>query len=389
MLTFLLAMNMHLAVAQQNTSEEFASKLMLRSRGIVDTLASDEFWGRGYIKNGMTKAAGFLESQFKKLGLVSFAKNSFLQPFDYPANSFPGKMEVNINGKDLKAGEDFIVSAESKYARGKFDLVQADSNLFINRKSMVVVKTESKLTWSVSPEVADYTMIQVLNTSLDQSPKEIKLSVDQQFIPEFKAANVLGYVKGTAHPDSFLLITAHYDHLGGMGSETYFPGANDNASGIALLLNVATYYAANPQPFSIGFICFAGEEAGLKGSDFYVKNPLFPLKTIKFLLNTDLAGTGEEGITIVNASEFPGAFATLNAVNDEEKLVTKINARGKAANSDHYYFSEKGVPAFFMYTLGGIKAYHDVFDKASTLPLNEQADLFKLIIKFYEALQNN
>ena len=111
-----------------------------------------------------------------------------------------------------------------------------------------------------------------------------------------------------------------------------------------------------------------------------------PLKNIRFLINTDLAGTGEEGITVVNATEFPKEFAMMNAVNDDQKLLAKINARGKAANSDHYFFTEKGVPSFFFYTLGGIKAYHDVFDKAATLPLNEHADLFKLVVGFNEKL---
>jgi Zn-dependent M28 family amino/carboxypeptidase len=54
-----------------------------------------------------------------------------------------------------------------------------------------------------------------------------------------------------------------------MGKDTYFPGANDNASGTSLLLGLAKYYAANPQPFTIAFICFAGEEAGLKGSKYF------------------------------------------------------------------------------------------------------------------------
>jgi hypothetical protein len=66
-----------------------------------------------------------------------------------------------------------------------------------------------------------------------------------------------------------------------------------------------------------------------------------------------------------------------------------VNVRGKAANSDHYFFTEKGVPAFFFYTLGGIKAYHDIFDKPETLPLNEHEDLFKLIIAFNSKLMGN
>ena len=386
MFTFVSACEAQNISIGNTNMEKSASAVLAISRSYVDTLTSPYFWGRGYTKDGMGKAAVFLQNEFRSIGLTSFEQSNYLQNFTYPVNIFPKEMEVKIDGKKLKPGEDFIVAAESRSANGKYDLQQADSNIFINRASMVIVKTSSKLTWSVAPEMADYTLIEVLNTSIKKSPKEIKLEIDQKLIPDFKAANVLGYVKGTQYPDSFLLISAHYDHLGGMGEDTYFPGANDNASGVALLLNLAKYYAANPQPYSIGFICFAGEEAGLKGSEYYTNHPYFPLNKIKFLLNTDLAGTGEDGITVVNASEFPQAFALLNEVNDRHQYVSKINARGKAANSDHYYFSEKGVPAFFFYTLGGIKAYHDVFDKATTLPLSEQADLFQLVIKFYNKL---
>ena len=136
------------------------------------------------------------------------------------------------------------------------------------------------------------------------------------------------------------------------------------------------------------FRSLAGEEIGLLGSKYFTERPLLPLKSIRFLINTDLAGTGEEGITVVNATEFPNEYALLNTVNDQNKFLVKINARGKAANSDHYFFTEKGVPAFFFYTLGGIKAYHDIFDKPETLPLNEHEDLFKLIVQFNKKLMN-
>jgi hypothetical protein len=67
----------------------------------------------------------------------------------------------------------------------------------------------------------------------------------------------------------------------------------------------------------------------------------------------------------------------------------EVKIRGKAANSDHYYFSEKGVKAFFIYTLGGIKAYHDVYDKAETLPLTKFEELFELITRFSDYLQHH
>ncbi len=353
---------------------------------IVDTLTSPYFWGRGYTNDGMKKAADFLSNEFKNYGLEPINSKNYFQSFSYPVNTFPGKMQVNINGKDLEPGKDFIVSPETKGVKGSGDLDQLDSIQFINRKEMVIITLQDKLTWSVAPEAADYSLILVDKKALDKSPTTFKVNIDNKFINNFKAANVCGLVKGTVKPDSIIFITAHYDHLGGMGKDTYFPGANDNASGISLLLNLAQYYAKHPQKYSIGFICFAGEEAGLIGSKYFTENPLVPLKNIRFLINTDLAGTGEEGITVVNATEFPKEFGMMNAVNDENKYLVKINARGKAANSDHYFFTEKGVPAFFFYTLGGIKAYHDVFDKAPTLPLNEHEDLFKLIIKFNEKL---
>ena len=96
----------------------------------------------------------------------------------------------------------------------------------------------------------------------------------------------------------------------------------------------------------------------------------------------DLLGTGDDGLMVVNATEFEAQFNTLANINSEKKLLPKIDKRGKARNSDHYWFTEKGVPAFFIYTLGGIAAYHDVFDKAETLPLTKYKEVFQLITEF-------
>ena len=353
---------------------------------IVDTLTSPYYWGRGYTNKGMSKAADFIFTQFQSFGLVPLKGKSFLQNFSYPVNTFPGKMEVRVNDVLLQPGKDFIVSPESRGIKTNGKLRQADSTKFIDDANRLIIKLEEKLTWSVSPQQEDYTLILVDKKAINSLPVSYIINIENKPVKNFKAANVCAMVKGTVYPDSIIFITAHYDHLGGMGSEIYFPGANDNASGVALLLNLANYYSTHPQTYTIGFICFAGEEAGLVGSKYYTENPLLPLKNIRFLINTDLAGTGEEGITVVNAYEFPNEFSILKTVNNEHNLLTKINARGKAANSDHYFFSEKGVPAFFFYTLGGIKAYHDVFDKAQTLPLNEHEDLNTLLIKFIEKL---
>jgi len=355
-------------------------------RKMLDTLTSTHFWGRGYTNDGMKKAADFLAAELKAYGLQPLEGKSFLQPFSYPVNSFPGKMYVNINGKELVPGKDYIVGAESKGIKASGELMKGDSVQFFNRKERLVIKLQDKLTWTVATEAADYTTLLINKKAVNGEPRDFEVHIENKFISNFKTSNVCALVKGTAMPDSFIFFTAHYDHLGGMGKDTYFPGANDNASGVSLLLNLAQYYARHPQKYSVAFICFAGEEAGLIGSKYFTDNPLVPLKQIRFLINTDLAGTGEEGIMVVNATEFTKEFEWMKAINAEHKLLADVKARGKAANSDHYFFTEKGVPSFFFYTMGGIQAYHDVFDKAATLPLNEHEDLFNLLIKFNEKL---
>ena len=359
---------------------------VLIGRKMLDTLTSTHFWGRGYTKDGLHKAANFLASKFKEYGLLPLYGKSFFQNFNFPVNTFPGAMHVEINGKKLVAGADFIVSPESRGIKASGKLQLADSVTFVNPDDHIIFKEENKLTWSVSSKLANYTLILLNKKTFNEKPVSFTVKIENSFVENFAAANICAYVKGTTLPDSFIFITAHYDHLGGMGNTTYFPGANDNASGVSLMMELARYYAQNPQPYSIAFIAFAGEEAGLVGSKYFTDNPLVPLTSICFLLNTDLAGTGTDGITVVNATEFPEKFAWLNQVNDENKLLVKINARGKAANSDHYFFTEKGVPSFFFYTLGGITAYHDIYDRAETLPLNEFEDLFKLIVLFNNKL---
>lgn len=355
------------------------------ARQVVDALTSPHFWGRGYTNRGLEKAAEYLSGQFKLLGLQPIG-NSYLQAFKMDVNTFPGKMELSINNKPLRPGIDFIVSPDSRGLNGKAILQAVDSVQFFDLKKKLIITLKDKLTWSVAAEPTDHTAIFVQKDAVEALPATATVQVEQQAVKGFEAYNVLGQVRGTRQPDSVMVFSAHYDHLGGMGADTYFPGANDNASGIALLLNLAKYYAAHPQPYTMVFIGFAGEEAGLVGSKYFTEYPLVPLQNIRFLVNVDLVGTGDEGITVVNATTFTKEFKLLQHINQQQEGFSFIGARGKAANSDHYWFTEKGVPSFFIYTLGGIRAYHDVYDRGATLPFTEYNDLFQMLTGFASSL---
>ncbi len=88
----------------------------------------------------------------------------------------------------------------------------------------------------------------------------------------------------------------------------------------------------------------------------------------------------------MNGSVFNNKFDQLKQINEELDLLPQIKMRGAACISDHCWFDRNKVPNFYIYTLGGIPAYHDVYDRPETLPLTEFEDYFKLIVKFIDQL---
>ncbi len=387
-------------------------------------MASSSMHGRGYVNGGDSVAAHYLKTEFKKFGLKSFG-DDYYQKMSFAVNTFPDIISLKADDKILSPGADYIVFAHSSTVSGTFRVAYADDNLAgdskkfkkFQRKSLcnkivivndtgkqtkalndllgnqhrskVIIALKDKLTLSTAQEAfPDYALIEMLRTSY-AFPSVISIDIKNKFLPNHQSQNVIGYIQGSTYPDSFIVYSAHYDHLGQMGKDTYFPGANDNASGCAMLLNLAKYYSMpeHKPKCSIAFMAFCGEEVGLLGSKYYTEHPLFPLKNIKFLLNMDIMGTGDDGITVVNGSVFKKEFDALKEINTTNNFIKDVKIRGKAANSDHYFFSEKGVRACFIYTMGGISAYHDIYDRPETLPLNEFEDLFNLITKFGDYLQ--
>ncbi|MBC7694028.1 MAG: M28 family peptidase [Burkholderiales bacterium] len=359
------------------------------ARKVIKKLCSKEFSGRGYVNDGVNKAASYLSKEIKNIGLNKFGK-SYSQFYNLRVNTFPGAMSVVLNGRELTPGMHYLIYPSAKTTKEGFQLFKTDSVTYKatdgKREVPLQVKLKKKLTYTVESDLSDNTIIELLKDSFPNELKTIDVIFENKLVRDFKCQNLCGYVKGTQHPDSFIVFTAHYDHLGMMGKETCFPGANDNASGVSVLLNLAKYYKAHPAKYSVSFIFFSGEEAGLLGSKYFSNNPLFALSKIKFLTNLDLLGTGDDGIMVVNATVFKEQFEKLNSINTEKHYLKQIKQRGKAANSDHYWFTELGVPSFFIYTMGGIQAYHDIYDIDKTLPLTKYIEVCQLLIEFNSKL---
>lgn len=394
--------------------------ITVRGRAWLDTLTSPAFEGRGYVNDGDRIAADWIAKQFERFGLAPM-KGAWFEPFQFNVNSFPDSVRLSVDGQELQPGTGFIVDPESGSASGSYPLVHItpDDLITPERRRMAmgvlsgkavmvhwppsknpdslrlfhqwerdlmhyapVVKRVAKLTWSVAQEAQPFPLFEVNSAALTDSSSSVRLQVSNKLLSRHQARNVMGMVKGKSK--KWVIIGAHYDHLGRMGPDALFPGANDNASGVAMLLSLAEHFAAkgHAPKHNLLFVAFAGEEVGLLGSQWCVTDRPVEWKDVSLMLNLDILGTGDDGIMVVNATAQQKAFDRLVAINSSKGYLKEVKARGPACNSDHCPFVQRGVPSIYIYTLGGVAHYHDVRDRAETLPLTEFADIHALLRDF-------
>jgi Peptidase family M28/PDZ domain len=196
--------------------------------------------------------------------------------------------------------------------------------------------------------------------------------------------NVAGHLAGAgALADRYLIIGAHYDHLGrvvpaGPGAPApaigeFYPGANDNASGVAVLFELIRLAAASDAMIpnagvsrrSILFVNFGGEEVGLKGSGYMASNPPIPVENIDLMINIDTVGQMDGDRLYVSgvgtADRLPDLVASANTRPLDLSL-----AQGGWSGSDHMSFNTKEVPVLFIFG-GPYPEYNTPADRGSAL----------------------
>lgn len=394
------------------------------AENIINEICSKDYHGRGYGMGADKKTAEFIVSELKSFNLKKFSKN-YLQKYKLNTNTLCGKNQLVLNENDLHPGIDFLISASSPSISGKFQVIElkediiSDSLKFkkfiqqdfsnyvllidtlgVNDKSFkdayyyiteqnvlkakAIIKIEDgNLTFVPSQIQKKFPLIVLKRNAYKKKVNTVNLNIEATFFKNYKTQNIIAYIKGKT--DTSIVLSAHYDHIGHMGKNTFFPGANDNGSGVSMVLTLAKYFSEKKTKpkYNIVFMFFSGEELGLLGSKYYSENPLFQLNKIKFLLNLDMVGSGDKGIKVVNGSVFRKEFDKLAKINKENNYMPAVKIRGAAANSDHYFFYEKGVKSFFIYTLGDYKEYHNINDKPDNLlPFRKFKSLSLLLIDF-------
>lgn len=187
------------------------------------------------------------------------------------------------------------------------------------------------------------------------------------------ANNVITTIKGTLYPDSYIAITAHYDHLGVRNGAIYY-GADDNASGTANLLALARYFKNNPPLHSLLLVAFDAEEKGLLGSRYFVDHSPVPLSSIIMNLNMDMISRNDNNeIFAVGTFHYPFLKKYVDSVQPLTNVSirfghddpSKGGSNDWTSQSDHYPFHLKKIP-FLYFGVEDHSDYHrasDTFDK--------------------------
>lgn len=297
-------------------------------------LASDALQGRKSATRDETIAAVYVASQFESFGIkpAPGMNNSYLQTAVIPRPRLEGTGRLNVGGKAESAGLTLLISS-GKPASGKLSVASSDDPKDLGKEELVLVKGTAPIRgWYAAaarqgvqlliirdseanrktyaqmgsqPRLMGEptaggkpgpTLLVVPEALFDQLAAKpgLELSFEPPAVVQDKliTTNVIGHLQGTDPKAGTILFSAHLDHLGMQADGvTIMHGANDNASGVTAVLEVARALAAGEKPRrSILFVCFGAEEIGLLGAGYFAKNPPIPLTDIIANLEFEMIG---------------------------------------------------------------------------------------------------
>jgi len=220
-------------------------------------------------------------------------------------------------------------------------------------------------------------------------PIEVSMESHAGVIENAPTRNVLACVPG-ADPElahEIVLIGAHMDHLGINAAGQVLHGADDNASGTAMVMELARNLVADPIPprRSVYFCTFAAEDLGLMGSEEFVAHPPIPLDSVVTMIDMDMVGLGDQGVDLGGWPNFPEIAEIWSAaLSDSQKA--RISHSKPGGGSDHASFEVLGIPAFFVASAGDHPNYHQPEDEAQYIRPETLAEVGDVVYRGLRAV---
>ena len=212
---------------------------------------------------------------------------------------------------------------------------------------------------------------------------KVDIEVHAKYEKEKEVVNVVGMIEGSDPElkNEYLIIGAHLDHVGSQAGKIYFPGANDNASGSAALLQIAReFFRTNEKPKrSVVFVFFASEEQGMYGSKYFSDNMRFSKEKVKAMINLDCIGYGDS--IQIGGGESAQALWNIAKQIDKENDKLLVTRTWKGGGADAEPFFEKVIQTLYFVTTNSYKHLHMLSDKPETLNPNLFEAITKLVFK--------
>lgn len=418
-------------------------------------LASPEMEGRETGTEGQRKAAAYIENYFRQLGLQPGNGSEYLQYYNLFQDSLLSA-SVEVNGKTFEMDKDFspvgtnitathklsevvIVGAKASDSLANTDLtgrlvmvVGQGNAAFYNQlakkgpAAVLMVSTNFPATrptnrrgrqgiyafrsmvtpqqYMISENLAKaiagaaYDAVKTTNTIVQKAKADVMLDV-KKASSSLPASNVIAVVPGTDLKDEYVVISAHYDHVGIINGQIH-PGADDDGSGTVGIMEIAEAFVKAQKEGkgprrSVVFLAVSGEEKGLLGSEYYSNHPIFPMEKTTVNLNIDMIGRSDPDRKAGDSTNYVYVVGDDKVSSDlkpiseaQNKKYTKMELDYKYNDpadpnriyyrSDHYNFAKNGVPIIFYYDGMLRPDYHrptDTPDKVNYDLLRKRAQL--------------
>lgn len=212
------------------------------------------------------------------------------------------------------------------------------------------------------------------------------------------AANLIGHIRGSVNPERYMVVSAHYDHLGVRDGKVY-PGADDNASGVAAMLAVAAHFKKYPPHNTIIFAAFDAEEGGADGATYFINSAPIPINQVAVNLNFDMVSRNDNNEIFAAGTSYTPALKLVvakAAATSSVKVRLGHDSKPTGAapdydwttQSDHVKFHERGIP-FLYFGVEDHVDYHKPGDSFEKINLVFYAEVTRLLVSTAEILDRN
>jgi hypothetical protein len=372
-------------------------------RGHLSFIASDALEGRATPSRGLDLAAEYIGAQFRRAGLEPAGDDGYFQTAKVVVREQnPENFEFMVfaQGKTIHIpATETAILADKPIQLDDVPIKTTPRGVSIEGLDLVTVR-EVRNSQTIDPEVprrparnaiAAPELIEFLKHASDA---RVTLHVQPALERSAKVRNVAGILRGSdpALRDTYVMLTAHYDHIGmgGSGPDKIFNGANDDGSGTVSVMEIASAIAAlSPHPKrSILFVTFFGEELGMVGSRYYARHPLVPLTNTIADLNLEQLGRTDdsEGPQVGTATVTGFDFSDMTRAIVEAGKLAKIKVYKSEPHSDPYFLqsdnlalAEAGVPAHTLGVAFEFPDYHAVGDEWQKIDYGNMAKVDRTV----------